>query len=176
MLKVIFTQSLFLFYLSYLVPLSCHNVSDEVCHGLSWHIVIICPAWKKKKWNQDFWPTQIRSTWSTYFWHIQSLLSTLNAATMNSGTFKLREREVGRAVEGIAKSSCQDYLATEKEAPQMVFRLMIITWFLLPDPMTWAGRNVERRITDAMVKKKLWVQLLVKCWTIEHGQKVVGLW
>ena len=41
--------------------------------------------------------------------------------------------------------------------------------------MTWAGRNVERRITDAMVKKKLWVQLLVKCWTIEHGQKVVGL-
>ena len=25
----------FLFYLSYLVPLSCHNVSDEVCHGLA---------------------------------------------------------------------------------------------------------------------------------------------
>ena len=42
--------------------------------------------------------------------------------------------------------------------------------------MTWAGRNVERRITDAVVKKKLWVQLLVKCWTIEHGQKVVGLY
>ena len=95
---------------------------------------------------------------------------------MNSGTFKLREREVGRAVEGIAKSSCQDYLVIEKEeAPQMVFRLMIITWFLFPDPMTWAGRNVERCITDAMVKKKLWVQLQVKCWTIEHGQKVVGL-
>ena len=44
---------------------------------------------------------------------------------MNSGTFKLREREEGRAVEGIAKSSCQDYLAIEKEeAPQMVFRLI----------------------------------------------------
>ena len=25
----------FLFYLSYLVPLSCHNVSDEECHGLA---------------------------------------------------------------------------------------------------------------------------------------------
>ena len=62
---------------------------------------------------------------------------------MNSGTFKLREREVGRAVKGIAKSSCQDYLAIEKEeAPQMVFRLMIITWFLFSDPMTCAGRNV----------------------------------
>ena len=114
----------FLFYLSYLVPLSCHNVSDEVRHGLAGTLWLFVQP-EKKKWNQDFWPTQIRSTWSTYFWHIQSLLSTLNAATMNSGTFKLREREEGRAVEGIAKSSCQDYLAIEKEeAPQMVFRLI----------------------------------------------------
>ena len=27
----------------------------------------------------------------------------------------MREREVGKAVEGVAKSSCQDYLAVEKQ-------------------------------------------------------------
>ena len=47
--------------------------------------------------------------------HINNVLSTLNAPTLNSVTFKLREREVGKAVEGIAKSSCQDYLTMEKE-------------------------------------------------------------
>ena len=35
--------------------------------------------------------------------------------TLNSVTFKLREREVGKAVDGIAKSSCRDYLTMEKE-------------------------------------------------------------
>jgi len=54
------------------------------------------------------------------------VLSTLNAPTLNSVTFKLREREVGKAVEGIAKSSCQDYLTMEKEGAlkKMVFRLI----------------------------------------------------
>ena len=42
----------------------------------------------------------------------------------------------------------------------MVFRLRIITWFLFPDPVTYAGRNVERGITHSMVKKQLWVYLL----------------
>ena len=50
--------------------------------------------------------------------HINNVLTTLNAPTLNSVTFKLREREVGKAVEGIARSSCQDYLTNcqmEKE-------------------------------------------------------------
>ena len=47
--------------------------------------------------------------------HINNLLSTLNAPTINSVTFKLRAREVGKAVEGVAKSSCQDYLVIEKQ-------------------------------------------------------------
>lgn len=42
------------------------------------------------------------------------MLSTLNAPTLNSVTFKLREREVGKAVESIAKSSCQNCLTMEK--------------------------------------------------------------
>ena len=33
----------------------------------------------------------------------------------NSVTLKLREREVGKADEGVAKTSCQDYLAVEKQ-------------------------------------------------------------
>ena len=39
----------------------------------------------------------------------------MNAPTINSVTFKLREREVGKAVEGVAKSSWQDYLVIEKQ-------------------------------------------------------------
>ena len=46
---------------------------------------------------------------------INNLLSTLNTPTINSLTFKLREREVGKAVEGVAKSSCQDCLVIEKQ-------------------------------------------------------------
>ena len=65
--------------------------------------------------------------------HINNVLSTLNAQTLNCVTFKLREREVGKAVEGIAKSSCQDFLNMErKEALHNGV------------PLTWAGRNVER--------------------------------
>ena len=46
--------------------------------------------------------------------HINNVLSTLNAPTLNSVTFKLREREVGKAVEGIVKSSCHNCLTNEK--------------------------------------------------------------
>ena len=46
--------------------------------------------------------------------HINNVLSTLNAPTLNSVTFKLREREVGKAVEGIAKSSCPNCLTMRK--------------------------------------------------------------
>ena len=46
--------------------------------------------------------------------HINNVLSTLNAPTLNSVTFKLREREAGKAVESIAKSSCQNCLTMEK--------------------------------------------------------------
>jgi len=42
------------------------------------------------------------------------VLSTSNAPTLNSVTFKLTEREVGKAVEGTAKSSCQNCLTKEK--------------------------------------------------------------
>ena len=55
----------------------------------------------------------------------------------------------------------------------MVFRLMIITWFLFHVPMTWAGRNAARAITLTLGKEHLWGYLLVKCWTIQQGQKVV---
>ena len=51
--------------------------------------------------------------------HINNVLSTLNAPTLNCVTFNLREREVGKAVEGIEKSSFQDFLNMErKEALQ----------------------------------------------------------
>ena len=47
--------------------------------------------------------------------HLNNLLSTLNIPTMNSSTFKTREREAGKAVEHVAKISCQDVLNKERE-------------------------------------------------------------
>ena len=40
--------------------------------------------------------------------HMNKFLSTMNIPTLNSLTFKTREREFGRAVENIAKNSCQE--------------------------------------------------------------------
>ena len=46
--------------------------------------------------------------------HINNLLSTANIPTLNSSTFKAREREVGKAVEHITKISCEESLQMEK--------------------------------------------------------------
>ena len=131
MLDVLFTQSPFLFYSSYLGPLSFYNVRDEVRYGLASTFVITCPVRgknneiktsEKHKSGQRGPPAFDVNTRVALGClhagigqnHINNLLSTLNAPTINSVTFKLREREVGIAVEGVAKSSCQDYLAIGK--------------------------------------------------------------
>ena len=131
MLDVLFTQSPFLFYSSYLGPLSFYNVRDEVGYGLASTFVITCPVRgknneiktsEKHKSGQRGPPAFDVNTRVALGClhagigqtHINNLVSTLNAPTINSVTFKLREREVGKAVEGVAKSSCQDYLAIGK--------------------------------------------------------------
>ena len=83
--------------------------------------------------------------------HINNVLSTLNAPTLNSVTFELREREVGKAVESIAKSSCQNW-REKNEALQNVMRVIC---FQYPVPLTWDGRDVERTITRALDKQQL---------------------
>ena len=48
--------------------------------------------------------------------HINNILSCMNIPTINSITFKQREREVGQAVEAVAKKSCEkvtDLIRTE---------------------------------------------------------------
>ena len=47
--------------------------------------------------------------------HLNNLLSTLNVPAMNSSTFKNREREAGKAIELVAKNSCQQFLNLERE-------------------------------------------------------------
>ena len=47
--------------------------------------------------------------------HLNNLLSTLNVPAMNSSTFKNREREAGKAIELVAKKSCQQFLNLERE-------------------------------------------------------------
>lgn len=87
--------------------------------------------------------------------HINNVLSTLNVPTLNSVTFKLREREVGKAVEKIAKGSCQNYLqmergqALEKESEQMK-----TVWFLFHVPLISGGKGVERGITHVQDKQQ----------------------
>ena len=46
--------------------------------------------------------------------HINNVLSTINIPTINSSTFKRREREVGKAIENVAKASCRDSVTKEK--------------------------------------------------------------
>ena len=47
--------------------------------------------------------------------HVNSLLTSLNVPAVGKNTLKAREREVGQAVEKLAKRSCEDALAAEKE-------------------------------------------------------------
>ena len=46
--------------------------------------------------------------------HLNNLLSTMNIPTMNHRLFKRREREVGNAVENVARESCEVNLNLEK--------------------------------------------------------------
>ena len=46
---------------------------------------------------------------------INNLLSTINIPTINISTFKKREREVGKATETLAKKSCKESIAEERE-------------------------------------------------------------
>lgn len=124
--------SFFSLYLCHLGPLSFYNVMDEVRHGLASTFVIECSFCGKN--NKIKTSGQHRSGLrgppafdintraalgclhaGIGQTHINNVLSTLNAPTLNSVTFKLREREVGKAVEGIAKRSCLNSLRMKKE-------------------------------------------------------------
>lgn len=47
--------------------------------------------------------------------HLNNLLSTLNVPTINPVTFKSREREIGTAVEKVARKSCLENMALERK-------------------------------------------------------------
>ena len=47
--------------------------------------------------------------------HLNNLLSTLNVPARNSSTFKSQERGAGKAIELVAKNSCQQFLNLEQE-------------------------------------------------------------
>lgn len=47
--------------------------------------------------------------------HLNNLLSILNVPALNSSTFKNWEREAGKAIELVAKNSCQQFLNLERE-------------------------------------------------------------
>jgi hypothetical protein len=46
--------------------------------------------------------------------HLSTILSTMNVPSINHTTFKTREREVGRAVEDLARGSCKENIEKEK--------------------------------------------------------------
>lgn len=47
--------------------------------------------------------------------HLNNLFSTLNVQTINPVTFKSREREIGTAVEKVARKSCLENMALERK-------------------------------------------------------------
>ena len=52
--------------------------------------------------------------------HLNNLLSTMNIPTMNHCLFKRREREVGKAVEIVARESCEMNLNLEKKVSEQL--------------------------------------------------------
>ena len=47
--------------------------------------------------------------------HVNALLTSINIPPVNQSTFKAREREVGPAIEKVAKASCKEAMEVEKE-------------------------------------------------------------
>ena len=47
--------------------------------------------------------------------HLKSILSVMNIPPMSRASFKARERETGKAVEAVAKVSCEEIIANEKK-------------------------------------------------------------
>ena len=97
---------------------------DEVRHGLASTFVIICPVCGKNNEIKTSEHHKSGQRGPPAFdvnkrvalgclhagigqTHINNLLSTLNVPTINSVTFKLREREVGKAVGGVAKGAAR---------------------------------------------------------------------
>ena len=47
--------------------------------------------------------------------HVNALLTSINIPPVSQSTFKAREREVGPAIEELAKASCEEAMEVEKE-------------------------------------------------------------
>lgn len=47
--------------------------------------------------------------------HVNALLTSINIPSVGQNTFKAREREVGPAIEEVAKASCEEAMEAEKE-------------------------------------------------------------
>lgn len=88
--------------------------------------------------------------------HINNVLSTINPPTISSSKFKLREREVGKAVEDVAKTSCLDSLNKEKAQPLKdgFQRDEDIIWFRFLARLTWAGRREAKDITTILAMQQ----------------------
>ena len=89
--------------------------------------------------------------------HLNNLLSTMNKRTMNHCLFKRTEREVGKAVEILARESCEmkkflrSYLVYQQMASLESLFLMI-----------WDGRKGEGDTTLQLVMGLQWDLLLEK--------------
>lgn len=74
--------------------------------------------------------------------HLNNLLSTLNVPAMNSSTFKTREREAGKAIEQVAKNSCEQFLNRERDkAIENGNKPNENNLVPIAVRMTWGGRN-----------------------------------
>ena len=90
--------------------------------------------------------------------HINNVLSTVNTPTLNSSTFKQREREVGRVVEDITKTSCQESLKVDK-AEAINNGVESDENHLIPIPCSFdmAGRKEVKGTIPELVMLQSWV-------------------
>lgn len=72
--------------------------------------------------------------------HVNALLTSINLPAMGQNTLKTREREVGPAIEAVARNSCLEGLQLEKESRRTGDTEQVVKIGVLYD-MGWQKRG-----------------------------------
>lgn len=158
------------FLLTHLGPLRFCKVKNEIWHGLASTVLIPCSFCGTTNENKTSGEHKSGKRGPLAFdintrvalgclhagigqTHISNVLSTGNIPTINSSTFKRREREVGKTIETLARASCHDSLSSEKT--------QILNDGFQPDEdslvsvhLTWAGRRGTKAIIHILVMQQ----------------------
>ena len=108
------------------------NITDEKQYGLASKLIIKCQFCSKEntvetssihkcgKAGSAAYDINSRATLASLHagigeTHLTSIMSIMNIHPMARGSFKTRERETGKAVENVARASCDQIITNEKD-------------------------------------------------------------